>query len=196
MPSMHTLKPFDFVGWIKEHQHLLQPPVGNKVVWEDADMTVMVVGGPNERTDYHDDPMEEFFFMIKGDMVLRVMEEPGQPPKDIKIKQGEVFLLPAHVRHSPQREADSVGLVIEPKRTEGKQDAFEWYCLNCHHLVHRHEFILEDIEKDLPPIFNAFYESKSLRTCIECGELHPGKEIPKGFDDIVDETIETEILSE
>jgi len=179
MAKMTSLKPFNLKDWIQEHIHLLKPPVGNKVVWEDADMTVMIVGGPNQRTDYHDDPMEEFFYMFKGDMVLRVMEENGKPPRDIQIKQGEVFMLPAHVRHSPQREAGSIGLVIEPKRTAGLQDAFEWYCLRCHHLVHRAEFILKDIEKDLPPIFNAFYQSKSLRTCFECGQVHPGKEIPK-----------------
>lgn len=183
MPTMHKLKAFNFHQWIDEHRHLLKPPVGNKVIWEDADMTVMVVGGPNERTDYHDDPVEEFFYMIEGDMVLRVIQGDGSPPEDIPINEGEIFFLPAHVRHSPQRKANSVGLVIEPKRPAGLLDAFEWYCLRCNHLVHRSEFILKDIEKDLPPIFNAFYDSKSLRTCFECGQVHPGKTLPKILED-------------
>ncbi|NNC97353.1 MAG: 3-hydroxyanthranilate 3,4-dioxygenase [Gammaproteobacteria bacterium] len=183
MPKIRSLKAFNFQQWIDEHRDLLKPPVGNKCIWEDADTTVMVVGGPNQRTDYHDDPVEEFFYMLEGNMTLRVIEENGLPPKDIRIKQGEIFLLPAHVRHSPQREANSIGLVIEPKRPTGEKDAFEWYCLNCHYRVHRVEFILKDIEKDLPPLFEAFYDSESDRTCFECGHLHPGKYAPTELDD-------------
>ena len=52
---------FNFQKWIDEHRHLLMPPVGNQVVFKDAEMTVMVVGGPNRRTDCHDEPVEEFF---------------------------------------------------------------------------------------------------------------------------------------
>jgi 3-hydroxyanthranilate 3,4-dioxygenase len=178
MPSKFSLKAFNFQKWIDEHRHLLVPPVGNKCVWDDGDMTVMVVAGPNQRTDFHDDPMEEFFYMLEGNMNLRVVEENGLPPIDIPIRQGEIFLLPAHVRHSPQREANSLGLVIEPKRPDGLLDAFEWYCLNCHTLVHRVELQLQDIEKDLPPLFSAFYNSVEARTCFECGHLHPGKNIP------------------
>jgi 3-hydroxyanthranilate 3,4-dioxygenase len=85
------LHAFNFQSWIKEHQHLLKPPVGNKKVFEDGDMTVQVVGGPNERTDYHDDPVEEFFYQLKGDMVLKVVDN-GQF-YDVPIREGEVFLL-------------------------------------------------------------------------------------------------------
>ena len=67
------LHAFNFQKWIGENQHLLKPPVGNKKVFEDGEMTVQVVGGPNERTDYHDDPVEEFFYQLKGDMVLKVV---------------------------------------------------------------------------------------------------------------------------
>jgi len=179
MPSINNLKAFNFQQWIDEHRHLLKPPVGNKCIWDDGDMTVMVVGGPNQRTDFHDDPMEEFFYMLEGDMTLRIMEKSGEAPIDIPIKEGEIFFLPAHVRHSPQRSANSIGLVVEPKRPPGYQDAFEWYCLSCHHLVHRVEFTLKDIEKDLPPLFNEFYDSEKKRTCIECGEVHPGKKVPE-----------------
>jgi len=178
---MHTLKAFNFQKWIDENRHLLKPPVGNKRIWNDGDMTVMVVGGPNQRTDFHDDPMEEFFYMIEGDMVLKVIEENGMPPKDIHIKEGEIFFLPAHVRHSPQRSAGSIGLVVEPARSDGKLDAFEWYCLRCHHLVYRKEFLLQDIEKDLPPVFEGFYESEENRTCFECGAVHPGKDVPEDW---------------
>ena len=112
------LQAFNFQKWIDENQHLLKPPVGNKRIFEHADMTVMVVGGPNARTDYHDDPVEEFFYQLKGDMVLKMVDN-GRF-YDVPVREGEVFLLPAHVRHSPQRPQEgSVGLVVEPKRHAG-----------------------------------------------------------------------------
>ncbi len=88
-----------------------------------------------------------------------------------------MFLLPPHVRHSPQRpEADSLCLVIERSRPAGARDGFEWFCPHCHALVHRVEVQLKSIVRDLPPLFNAFYGDTAARTCRECGTLHPGKD--------------------
>lgn len=166
--------PLNLSRWIDEHREVLKPPVGNAQVWEDGDFIVTVVGGPNQRTDYHDDPLEEFFFQLTGDMVLRIMED-GRP-RDMPIRAGEVFLLPPHVRHSPQRpQPGSVGLVIEYRRPPGVRDAFEWYCLVCHTLVHRVEIELKSIVRDLPPLFEAFYGNAALRRCPGCGTVHPGR---------------------
>lgn len=174
------LKAFNFKGWIAEHQHLLKPPVGNQQVWEDADLMVTVVGGPNQRTDYHDDPVEEFFYQLKGDMVLKVVDDGNF--YDVPIREGDVFLLPAHVRHSPQRPQEgSVGLVVEPKRAADAKDAFEWYCFDCDALVKRVEVNLKSIVKDLPPIYQAFYADEAARTCPSCGAVHPGKTPPDGW---------------
>ena len=167
--------PFNLQRWIDEHRELLRPPVGNAQIWEDADFIVTVVGGPNRRTDYHDDPLEEFFFQLEGDMVLRLMEN-GRP-RDLPIRQGDIFLLPPHVRHSPQRPAGSVGLVIEYRRPEGVRDAFEWYCLACHARVYRVEVQLQSIVRDLPPLFAQFYDYIELRKCPACGTVHPGKDM-------------------
>ncbi len=103
MPSIKNLKAFNFQGWIDENKEKFKPPVGNAQVWEDGEMMVTVVGGPNNRRDYHDDPTEEFFYQLKGDIFLRLMETPGKPPLEVPIKEGEIFLLPKHMRHSPQR---------------------------------------------------------------------------------------------
>ncbi len=177
---MGRLSAFNFKGWIDEHRHLLKPPVGNKMVYEDADLMVTVVGGPNKRTDYHDDPVEEFFYQLEGDMVLKLYD--GEEFYDVPIRQGDVFLLPPHVRHSPQRPQEgSVGLVIEPKRPEGAKDAIEWYCFECGHRVHRAELHLTSIVDDLPPVYETFYASEALRTCSNCGTVHPGKEPPEGW---------------
>jgi 3-hydroxyanthranilate 3,4-dioxygenase len=101
------LHAFNFQHWIKEHQHLLKPPVGNKKVFEDGEMTVQVVGGPNERTDYHDDPVEEFFYQLKGDMVLKVADNGNF--YDVPIREGDVFLLRRMypIRRSDRRKARS-----------------------------------------------------------------------------------------
>src|SRR5258706_13814211 len=108
--------------WIDRHAHLLKPPVGNRQVFlEAADLIVQVVGGPNARSDYHDDPYEEFFYQLRGNMVLKILED-GRP-RELPVREGEILLLPAHVRHSPQRpEAGSVGLVVEKIRPAEVQD--------------------------------------------------------------------------
>jgi 3-hydroxyanthranilate 3,4-dioxygenase len=168
--------PLDFGRWLEEHRSLLRPPVGNVQIWQDSDLIVTVVGGPNRRTDYHDDPLEEFFFQLEGDMVLRLSED-GRP-RDLPIRQGSVFLLPPHVRHSPQRPAGSVGLVIERRRPTGLIDGFEWYCPACHARLHRVEVQLQSIVDDLPPLFEQFYASAAQRTCGGCGSVHPGAAAP------------------
>jgi 3-hydroxyanthranilate 3,4-dioxygenase len=171
---MSSLKAFNLQAWIKEHEHLLKPPVNNSMIWEDSDMMVMIIGGPNSRYDYHDDPVEEFFYQLKGNMYLDTVQD-GEHIR-VDIKEGEILLLPPHVRHSPQRpEEGSIGLVIEPKRPAGAKDALEWYCLECGDKVHRVEFVLENIVEDLPPAYESFSNNMEARSCGNCGAIHPGK---------------------
>jgi 3-hydroxyanthranilate 3,4-dioxygenase len=166
-------QPFNFARWIEENADQLKPPVSNKQIWEGTDMIVTVVGGGNVRSDYHDDPREEFFYQLEGNMNLRLRQR-GQPAQDMPIGQGDIFLLPPHVRHSPQRpEPDSIGLVIEYARSPGEVDGFEWYCDNCNELVHRVEVQLTSIVHDLPPLFDAFYRDVEARTCPNCSTVHP-----------------------
>ena len=179
--KLETLrKPFNFQSWIEAHQHLLKPPVGNKLVFEDAGLVIQVVGGPNRRVDFHDDPVEEFFYQLKGDMILKVAED--EKIHDVLIREGDIFLLPPHVRHSPQRPmAGSVGLVVEGQRRPDDNDAFEWFCFNCGGLVHRIELKVTNIVKDLPPLYEAFYADDKARTCLRCHAVHPGKQPPEGW---------------
>jgi 3-hydroxyanthranilate 3,4-dioxygenase len=141
---------------------------------------VQVVGGPNQRVDFHDDPVEEFFYQLKGEMILKIAEN-GRI-FDVPIREGEVFMLPAHTRHSPQRPVpDSVGLVVEGTRIPGIKDGFEWFCFECGSLVHRVEIEVRNIVKDLPPLFEAFYTNAEKRTCPHCRALHPGKTPPSNW---------------
>ena len=166
---MSFLPPINFKNWIEENRHLLKPPVGNKVVYENSDFMVMVVGGPNSRKDYHVDPVEEFFYQIEGDMVLKVMNDHNRV--DIPIKEGEMFLLPKNIPHSPQRFKNTVGLVIEYKREEGALDSFQWYCDQCDNLLHEVTLDLENIVAQLPPLFDSYWKDTRARTCNKCGSV-------------------------
>jgi len=165
----------NFPAWIKENEHLLKPPVNNKHVSEPiGDFIVQVVGGPNRRTDYHDDPYEEWFYQVKGSMHVDLMTADG--PQRIDIREGDMWTLPRNVPHSPQRpEPGSIGIVIERIREEGTREKFLWFCPQCHTKVHEVELQVHDLVEDLPPVFQEFYDSEEGRTCPSCGMIHPGK---------------------
>jgi 3-hydroxyanthranilate 3,4-dioxygenase len=134
----------------------------------------MVVGGPNARKDYHVDAGEEFFYQLEGDMVLRTMQgEPGRErrPVDVPIRQGDMLLLPAGVPHSPQRQANTVGLVVERRRRAAERDGFQWYCENCNNLLYEEFFELTNIETQFPAIFDRFFASEERRTCSRCATV-------------------------
>jgi len=162
------LPPIDFKDWIDRNRNLLKPPVCNKVVYEDTEFIIMVVGGPNTRKDFHVDEGEEFFYQIEGDMVLNIFK--NNKIENIRIKEGNIFLLPPKVPHSPQRFENTVGLVIERKRRDNELDGFQWYCDSCNHLLYEKFFKLENIETQLPIIFEKFWSNDEARTCNNCKE--------------------------
>ena len=170
---MGTLAAFNFKQWIDEHRELLKPPVGNKCVYDDAqDFIVMVVGGPNTRKDYHYNEGEEFFYQIEGDIVLKTIQD-GKPV-DVPIREGEIFLLPPKVPHSPQRPANTVGLVIERTRNQSENDGCMWFCENCGEKLYEEYFHLDkpsDIVHKLRALMEKFYGSEELRTCKKCGSV-------------------------
>jgi 3-hydroxyanthranilate 3,4-dioxygenase len=166
---MSKPSPYSLKAWIEENRELLKPPVGNKMVWKDSEFLVMIVGGPNRRKDFHVEEGEEFFYQIEGDIVVRVMEE-GQP-RDVEIKQGDIFLLPPRVPHSPQRPAGTVGMVIERVRKPGELDHLRWYCEGCGEVLHDASFQLKDLGTQLKPVIEDFYADESKRTCDKCGAV-------------------------
>jgi 3-hydroxyanthranilate 3,4-dioxygenase len=168
---MDTMKAIDFRKWIDEHRHLLKPPVGNKKVFDNEDFIIMVVGGPNSRKDYHIDEGPEFFYQLEGEMVLKTQQ--GGRVVDVPIRAGEIYLLPGNVPHSPQRMANSVGLVVERKRLPEEKDGLQWYCDNCNNLLYEEYFTLQNIEKDFPVIFDRFFADVDKRTCKRCGTVMP-----------------------
>lgn len=165
---MSFKSPFNLNNWIEQNRELLKPPVGNKNLYvESGDYIVMIVGGPNARKDYHLNESEELFYQLEGDIVVKIQED-GKS-KDIPIKEGDMFLLPAGIPHSPIRGENTVGLVIELNRKEKMQDGLLWFCDKCNHKLHEFSFPLKNIEKDFIGSFKEFYASQSLRTCDACG---------------------------
>ena len=156
---MKSLTAFNLQRWIDEHRDQLRPPVCNQQVFEENDFIVMIVGGPNSRKDYHVDEGPELFYMLEGDMLLKVILDGEQ--KDIPITEGEMLLLPPRVPHSPQRFADTVGLV----------DGFMWFCDECTNKLYEEFVYIDDIVSQLPPIFSRFWESEQNRTCDKCGAI-------------------------
>ncbi len=145
---MRPLIAFDLWDWIARHREAFEPPVGNKVIWEDSQFTAMIIRGPNARRDFHVDPSDEIFYMLKGDMVLEYMDGGRRHEQD--IREGGLMLVPALTPHAPHRPADTWGLVVEIKR-------------------------VGDIEKDLKAAIERFDASIELRTCRPCGHVQPEK---------------------
>lgn len=163
--------PFNLQQWIDDNRDLLKPPVGNKNLYkESGDFIVMIVGGPNARKDYHYNESDELFYQLEGDITVRIQE--GGERKDIQIKEGEMFLLPGNIPHSPMRGPNTVGLVIEKVRKgTDLMDGLMWFCDNCNNKLHEYKFPLNNIEDDFLPRFKEFYTSQELRTCKNCGTV-------------------------
>jgi 3-hydroxyanthranilate 3,4-dioxygenase len=163
--------PFNLRVWIDQNRPRLRPPVGNKLLFQDSELIVMAVGGPNFRKDYHHDPGEEFFYQLEGSMVLKTIQD-GRVV-DIPISAGDVLLLPANVPHSPRRLAGSVGIVVERRRAPEELDGFSWYCEQCGHCLYLTRVPVKNIETELPGVFERFYGDLNLRTCERCGTVMP-----------------------
>ena len=167
---MKIKEPFNLQNWIDNNRHLLVPPVGNKNLYvESGDYIVMIVAGPNARKDYHYNETEELFYQVEGDIVVKTQQQ-GKLV-EYNIKEGEMFLLPAKVPHSPVRPEGSVGLVIEKKRAKEHKDGLMWFSDTANALLYEEYFQLTNIEKDFLPVFKKFYSDEKLRTCPVTGEV-------------------------
>ncbi|TEB29650.1 3-hydroxyanthranilic acid dioxygenase [Coprinellus micaceus] len=152
-------------------------PVNNFCLYSGDDFTVMVVGGPNERNDYHWNETEEWFYQYKGDMLLRVVDDGNF--RDIPIKEGEMFLLPGKTPHNPVRFTNTIGIVIERVRPENSIDRLRWYCPSPTHpeptIVYEESFHCTDLGTQLKPVIQRWQGDERLRTCKACGTVAPPK---------------------
>jgi 3-hydroxyanthranilate 3,4-dioxygenase len=170
---MKIATPFKLLDWIDDHRGHLKPPVCNKQMFEHGEFIVQVVGGPNSRTDYHVDEGSELFYQVEGEMLLKTVQD-GEFV-DIPIREGEIFLLPPRVPHSPQRFRDTVGIVVERIRAPHELDGFLWFCPKCANKLHEEYLHVVDIVADLPPVFERFHGNLTARTCQRCGTVMPAR---------------------
>ncbi|XP_072247564.1 3-hydroxyanthranilate 3,4-dioxygenase isoform X2 [Leuresthes tenuis] len=148
-------------NWIAENQNAFLPPVCNKLM-HFSQLLIMFVGGPNTRKDYHIEEGEELFYQLKGDMCLKVIENGKH--KDVHIKEGEMFLLPARIPHSPQRQANTVGLVVERRRLLTETDCLRYHIDNTTDILFEKWFYCQDLGTQLVPIIKEFMASKQCKT--------------------------------
>lgn len=169
---MSDFETLNFKKWIDENRHLFKPPIGNQQIWPNREFMITVVGGPNCRTDYHINEGEEFFYQLEGNMILRLRDENTTRKNkfvDLHIREGDIFLLPSGVPHSPQRPAGTLGVVIERKRLPHEKDSLVWYCQKCDTKLYKEYFPLTDITKDFKPVIDRFYGNPENSTCKYCG---------------------------
>ena len=145
----------------------LLPPVKNKVIQQDQ-LMVMMVGGPNNRSDYHSNPTNEWFYQFKGDMTLKIIE--NKVFKDVVIREGESYLLKSNIPHAPQRYNDTLGLVIEMERPKDAKDSLSWYCSSCKHLMHEVHVRVNDLNTDLLKPIKDFTSKQQV--CLKCKKVH------------------------
>lgn len=177
------LEPFNLMEWIEKNKQRLKPPVANETIFKGNDnFIVMVSGGPNARKDYHYNESEELFLQLKGDIKIKLYDE-GEH-SEVTLHEGEMFLIPPKVPHSPQRFANTYGLIIEKHRAKGEKDGFMYFCDDCGNLLYEEYFFLEDIVKQFPMVMRNFYSSEEHRTCSECGHV---MELPPNWEASIQE---------
>ncbi len=167
--------PVNLRKWVDEPRSEFKPPVGNKYLYDGNDFFVMVIGGPNARNDFHVSNSEEYFFQLKGDIVVRIREE-GQI-KDVPVREGETFFIPGNVPHSPTRPPGTIGVVVERRRPPGETEHLQFYCEKCGELVYDKEFDCKDIVKHFTQAMEEFWADAELSTCSKCG-TRVGKPTP------------------
>jgi 3-hydroxyanthranilate 3,4-dioxygenase len=171
---MNPFSATDLKRWVEENRHLYQPPYKtNRIVAHYAEFFVLVLNGPNARLDFHREPGEEFFFQIHGDIELHVKPE-GERRQVVKIREGEIFLCPGGVAHSPRRGETTWGLVIERKRRPEENEQFLWFCESCDNEVLARTVVqTKDTGAQVSAIYEEFNADAALRTCKACGYVFP-----------------------
>ncbi|KAK7941049.1 3-hydroxyanthranilate -dioxygenase protein [Apiospora aurea] len=187
--------PVNLPKWLEENSHLLKPPVNNYCVYSDGFTTMasnpsppfLVYrkkekkkgGGPNARTDYHINETPEWFYQYRGAMLLKVVDPETNAFKDVVIREGDMFLLPANTPHNPVRFTDTVGIVLEQRRPETSLDRMRWYCQadagtgggDCGAIVHEAAFHCTDLGTQIKAAIEEFMANKEKRKCPKCGAL-------------------------
>jgi 3-hydroxyanthranilate 3,4-dioxygenase len=170
---VEPLSTYHLKRWIAENASYFNPPFRtNRLLVHYKDFLVMILRGPNTRLDFHIEPGDEFFYQVHGDMELHLKPE-GERRQIVKIKEGEIFVCPGGLPHSPRRFDDTWGLVIERQRREEEKEEFAWFCESCDALVLSRVVYQGNIPSQVSAVYEEFNADELLRTCAACGYVFP-----------------------
>jgi 3-hydroxyanthranilate 3,4-dioxygenase len=168
---MEHLSTYHLRHWVAENQSYFNPPFRtNKLLVHHKDFLVMILRGPNTRLDFHIQPGDEFFYQVEGEMEL-VLKPEGERRQSVRIKEGEIFVLPGGMPHSPRRFENTWGLVIERKRRQEEKEEFAWFCEKCDDLVLSRVVNQGDIPSQVAAVYSEFNGDEKIRTCKSCGYI-------------------------
>ena len=170
---MELLSTYHLKKWVDDNKDYFNPPFRtNRLIVSHKDFLVMILRGPNTRLDFHIEPGDEFFYQVEGDMELH-LKAPGERRQVVEIKEGEIFVCPGGLAHSPRRFAHTWGLVIERKRRPGEKEEFAWFCEKCDELVLSRVMDPDNIPTQVSQVYQEFNDSEKLRACRACGYVFP-----------------------
>jgi 3-hydroxyanthranilate 3,4-dioxygenase len=92
--------------------------------------------------------------------------------RDIPIRAGEIFLLPASAALAAAP-AGGIGLVVERKRLPHEMDGVIWHCERCNHKLHEEYFFRCRTSKPTCPRSSRATTPAWSCTCSQCGHVDP-----------------------
>jgi 3-hydroxyanthranilate 3,4-dioxygenase len=167
-----ALTQFNLQQWIdRDRDHWGR----RRTLWQDSDFIAVVHRGPTRGKQFHINEGEEIFYQLEGELHCHFMSSSGKR-QVLTLRPGEMFLLPAHVPHSPRRPDKSWTLVIERTRRPDEVDRWVWFCERCDNRIYEApprtaagpsdgaNSIVEESNKQLAG-------DLALSTCKRCGEV-------------------------
>lgn len=170
---MELLSAYNLRRWVDENRDYFQPPFRtNKLLLQHKDFLVMILRGPNQRLDFHIEPGDEFFYQVEGDIELHLKPK-AERRQVVQIREGDIFVCPGGLPHSPRRFKGTWGLVIERPRRAREAEEFAWFCETCDALVLSRIVSQGNIPAQVAAIYREFNDQERLRTCHACGYVFP-----------------------
>ena len=82
-----------------------------KIVGELNEQYVKIAKLKGEFVWHHHENEDELFMVVKGSLIIKLRDA------DIKLKEGEIFIIPKGIEHMPVAEEEVHVLMFEPKGT-------------------------------------------------------------------------------
>jgi mannose-6-phosphate isomerase-like protein (cupin superfamily) len=96
---------------LSEKFSLFQDHWSPKIAGEINDFYIKLVKFKGEFMWHQHEKEDELFLVIKGSMLMRLRD------RDIRLEEGEFFIVPRGVEHMPVAEQEAHVLLLEPKTT-------------------------------------------------------------------------------